>query len=81
LNGNQTDHRRENLEVLCYNCYFVLVGDINRRDLKTYLYDRPESIIPTSQILDNKENAEVLNTMDLLTEEEKLDLLKNLNNL
>lgn len=80
LNGNMTDHRRENLEILCYNCYFVLVGDINRRDLKTYAYDRPEEQ-PTTSILDSEESMEVLSSMDLLTEEEKLELLKNLNNL
>jgi hypothetical protein len=81
LNGIVTDHRRENLEILCYNCYFVLVGDINRRDLRTYAYDRPEEEAPTVSILDSQESMEVLNTMDLLTEEEKLELLKNLNNI
>lgn len=79
LNSNVTDHRRENLEVLCYNCYFVLVGDINRRDLKTHAYDRPEAVVPTSQVLDSKEHAEILNAMDLLSDEEKSELLKNLN--
>jgi hypothetical protein len=81
LNGNLTDHRRENLEILCYNCYFVLVGDINRRDLKTLSYDRPEEAIPTSSILDSERSMEVLSSMDLLTEEEKLELLKSLNDL
>lgn len=81
LNGNVTDHRRENLEILCYNCYFVLVGDINRRDLKTHAYDRPEEERPTASILDSEKSMEVLNTMDLLTEEEKLELLKSLHNI
>jgi hypothetical protein len=81
LNGNVTDHRRDNLEILCYNCYFVLVGDINRRDLKTHAYDRPEEEVLTSKILDSERSMEVLNSMDLLSEEEKLELLRNLNNL
>jgi hypothetical protein len=81
LNGNETDHRRENLEVLCYNCYFVLVGDINRKDLKTYLYDRPEEVVPTSQILDSEKSMEVMSSMDLLSDEEKQELLKNLKDL
>lgn len=81
LNGNMTDHRRENLEILCYNCYFVLVGDINRKDLRTHRYDRPEEEIPTSSVLDQPRSLEVLSSMDLLTEEEKLDLIKNLNDL
>jgi hypothetical protein len=81
LNENQTDHRRENLEVLCYNCYFVLVGDLNRRDLRTYAYDRPEEVVPTSQVLDNPNSLDVLNTMDLLSDEEKMELIKNLNDI
>lgn len=81
LNGNSTDHRRENLEILCYNCYFVLVGDLNRRDLKTYAYDRPEEVVHTSQVLDSAESMEVLNAMDLLSDEEKMELIKNLNNI
>ena len=80
-NGNQTDHRRENLEVLCYNCYFVLVGDLSRKDMKSNVYDRPEEVIPTSQILDSAEHASVLNSMDLLTDEEKQELLRNLNDI
>jgi hypothetical protein len=81
LNRNQTDHRRENLEILCYNCYFVMVGDLSRRDLKLNAYDRPEEAIPTSKILDDENSLEVLSGMDLLSEEEKLELLKNLNNI
>lgn len=81
MNGNLTDHRRENLEILCYNCFFVLVGDINRRDLKTHAYDRPEEGLPTSEILDSEQSMEVLSGMDLLSDEEKNELLRNLNNL
>jgi len=81
LNGNHTDHRRENLEVLCYNCYFVLVGDINRKIIKTFRYDRPEEEVPTKSILDSEDSMRVLSTMDLLTDEEKQDLLNSLNNI
>jgi len=81
INGNLTDHRRENLEILCYNCYFVLVGDINRKDLRTNIYDRPEEVVLTSQILDTERSMEALSTMDLLSDEEKLDLIKQLNDI
>lgn len=81
INGNMQDHKRENLEVLCYNCYFILVGDISRRDLKTYIYDRPEEFIPVTQVLEDEERAAILNTMELLSEEEKQELLKNLNDI
>ena len=81
VNGNRTDHRRENLEILCYNCYFVLVGNIARRDLRNNRYDRPEEVIPTSQLLDTDRSIETMLTMDLLTEEEKMELIKNLNDI
>lgn len=81
INSNPTDHRRDNLEVLCYNCYFVFVGDISRKDLRTNKYDRPESIIPISKVLDTEESNEVLYAMDLLTEEEKLSIINNLQKL
>lgn len=79
INGNKTDHKRENLEVLCYNCYFVLVGNLTKKDLKGEVYDRPENEITTAQVLENEENAAVLHAMDLLSDEEKEDLLRNLN--
>ena len=81
VNGNQTDHRRENLEVLCYNCYFVLVGDLSRKDTRTNVYERPEEAISTSEVLDSEQHASVLNSMDLLSDEEKQELLRNLNNI
>lgn len=81
INGNRTDHRRSNLEILCYNCYFVLVGNLTRRDLRNNRYDRPEEVVPTTQILDSEKSMEVMSTMDLLSEEEKLDLIKNLKDL
>lgn len=27
-NGNKADYRLENLQLLCYNCYFLFVGDV-----------------------------------------------------
>ena len=81
INGTMTDHRRENLEVLCYNCYFVLVGDISRKDMRTHVYDRPEEYIPLSQVLENQERSAILNSMEVLTEEEKQDLLNSLNDI
>lgn len=81
INKNKSDHRVQNLEILCYNCYFVLVGNINRRDLKTHRYDRPEEFTPTKSILDSEDSMKVLSSMDLLTDEEKIELLKNLNDI
>ena len=81
VNGNQTDHRRENLEVLCYNCYFVLVGDLSRKDTRTNVYERPVEAISTAVVWESEQHASVLNSMDLLSDEEKQELLRNLNNI
>lgn len=81
INGDKTDHNRDNLELLCYNCYFILVGNISTRDFKTNVYDRPEEAIPVEDILQSEEHAQALHSMDLLSDEEKQDLLRNLNNL
>ena len=59
----------------------MFVGDISRKDLRTNKYDRPESIIPISKVLDTEESNEVLYAMDLLTEEEKLSIINNLQKL
>jgi hypothetical protein len=58
-----------------------LVGNIARRDLRNNAYDRPEEVVPTSQVLDSENSMEVMSTMDLLSEEEKLDLIRNLKDL
>jgi len=81
INGDRTDHRIDNLELLCYNCYFVLVGDLRIKDLKTDSYDAPEQSIPTTDVLDSEEHAQALHSMDLLSDEEKQQLLRNLNDL
>jgi hypothetical protein len=82
-NGNLRDFSLENLEVLCYNCYYVLVGDIRKAlsSIEKEHYERPEENIPQLGDLNNPESFEALKTMDLLTEEEKLQLLKELQNL
>ncbi len=79
INGDRRDHRRDNLELLCYNCYFILVGNMNPKDFRTDAYDRPEEFISVDKILESEEHAQALHTMDLLSEEEKQELLRNLN--
>lgn len=80
INDNLTDHRKENLEVLCFNCYFVYVGNLTPRTMKNNIYDRPEEAPqPTLSILDTPEKMKALETMDLLSDEDKINLLKSLN--
>jgi len=75
-NGNKTDFRLENLELLCYNCYFILVGDLKVRDLRGRLdvsADRPPTILDTG--------GEGMSTIQVLSDEEKLSILEELKNL
>lgn len=83
INGIKTDFRRENLEILCYNCYFILIGDLSRNDFKGSLYnDAPEQTMNTvDSMLESEEHAAALKSMDLLTDEEKQDLLNSLRDL
>lgn len=77
VNGDKSDHRLDNLEILCYNCYFIQIGNISSRDLKV---TAPESveIRPTEEAL--KENID-MNIFDVLSDAEKLDIIKRLEKL
>ena len=78
INGDGTDHRLDNLEILCYNCYFLEVGELRKRETKmAHVIERPE-LPSTQQMLD--EGAD-LTTIEGLTDEEKMELLRSLENL
>ena len=77
INGLRTDYRLENLEILCYNCYFVNVGNLTTKDLKGEVTEAPERI----DVLQNKDSLMAMSTMDILSEEEKLELIKQIKDL
>lgn len=79
INGKKKDLRLENLEVLCYNCYFVNVGNLGKVELRVDVVQAPEA--QPQDMLENPESLEALDTMDLLTEEEKLDIINGLKDL
>ena len=78
INGNKTDHRLDNLELLCYNCYFTQVGNLSSRDLKITSAERTDEVGSTNAALQSGIDT---NTLDILTEEEKLDMIKALGDL
>jgi len=77
INGVRTDYRLENLEILCYNCYFVNVGNLTTKDLKGEVTEAPERM----DVLQNKDSLMAMSTMDILSEEEKLELIKQIKDL
>ena len=32
LDGDTTNHKLDNIQMLCYNCYFLQVGNLNGRN-------------------------------------------------
>ena len=79
-NGDVRDHRIDNLEILCYNCYFIQVGDLSKRDLRTpHIVGQTEPSLPSTQ--EALEQGIDPNSLQLLSEDEKLELLKSLENL
>lgn len=75
VNGNKKDLRLENLEVLCYNCYFVNVGNLGKVELRADVHEAPEA---PEALLENEDSLDALSTMDILSEEEKLQMIKDL---
>lgn len=77
INGNRRDHRMDNLELLCFNCYFTQVGNISSRDLKVVGPQRDE-VRSTQEVIDSGAS---MNMFDVLSEEEKLEMIKSLESL
>lgn len=82
IDGDKTNHIASNLEVLCYNCYFILVGNIRKDTVfENPIYDRPEHEAQVERIADTEEKQRVLANIDVLSEKEKLDIIKSLSNI
>ena len=77
INGNKTDYRLENLEVLCYNCYFINVGNLGVKELRGNHVEAPERV----DVLQNEDSLSALSTLNILSEEEKLDLIQQMKDL
>lgn len=83
INGNNTDHRKENLELLCYNCYFVTVGNIRKHQFESdkFVYGEHVGIssISNEDVTDGKMIDPLVSSV--MTDEEKIELLNRINNL
>lgn len=49
IDGNKSNWLVENLEMLCYNCYFLYVGDIFTKKQVRYLEDASAPVVRASQ--------------------------------
>lgn len=77
INGNTTDHRLDNLELLCYNCYFLLVGNISMatlRNVERYIKTQTDLNVTYAAAEVDPENGE--NFDNLLSDQEKIDMIK-----
>lgn len=75
MDGNTSNHVMSNLELLCYNCFFMLVGNIR---LNKLFFDRPEHEVEQERAAER--SGQISKQFEVLTEQEKLDLIKNLAN-
>jgi hypothetical protein len=76
-NGNSTDHRVDNIELLCYNCYFLTIGNLNHatlRNVEKYIKTSPDQNVTYSAINDDDVD-------DMLTDQEKIDMIKSIQGL
>lgn len=92
MNGDKTDHRITNIELLCYNCYFVYVGVLTVKDLRKdadygTAIEQPR-LMSQSEIDDEKakwledKNTQGTFQTDLeLDEDEKMSILKDIKNI
>ena len=78
INGDRKDLRLDNLEILCYNCYFVNVGNLGKVELKVDVNEAPEK--KPEDIFENQESLDAMSSLDLLSEEEKLRIMNDLRN-
>jgi len=76
-NSNTEDYRIDNLEALCYNCYFVQVGDLRIRDLRANIHALPE--VRSSE--DLLSAGADMDSFNMLSDEEKITILKDIKDL
>ena len=57
------------------SCYFVNVGNLGKVELKANVTEAPDR---AEELLENDDSLDALSTMDILTEEEKLQMIKEL---
>lgn len=79
VNGNNTDHRLDNLELLCYNCYFLLIGNLNvatLRNIERYIKTEPDLNVSYTAAAPSEGEFG-----DVLSDQEKIDMIKSIQGL
>lgn len=80
-NGNSTDHRIDNLEILCYNCYFVLIGNLNvhiLRGAESHIKNTNDVNVSYSALNNGFAVDPEHDFSDVLTDEEKINMIKTI---
>lgn len=76
INSNNMDHRLDNLEILCYNCFFLLIGNINSATLRnTEKYIKTETDLNVTYAA-AKDGELEQDFTDVLSDQEKMDMIK-----
>lgn len=53
INGDEKDRRKENMEIICYNCYFLHYGDLRVKRERMIRMEDDEEIVQGESISDN----------------------------
>lgn len=81
INGNTTDHRLDNLEILCYNCYFVLIGNLHAgtiRNNEKYIKNTTDTKVSYKALEGGLPVDPDHDFSDVLSDEEKINMIKSI---
>lgn len=80
VNGNNRDHTITNLEILCFNCYYVLVGNISSKDIRYNVKIGTDTDVEYTAVeTPAEQNQESQQDFGgVLSDEEKIDIIKNI---
>lgn len=81
VNGDNTDHRVDNLEILCYNCYFVHIGNIHpnmMRNIEKHIKVAPDTNVTYAAAGGDIKVDPDANFDNVLSDEEKMSIIKSI---
>lgn len=85
INGNNKDHTITNLEILCFNCYYVLVGNISSKDIRYNVKVGVDTNVKYTAITETVQDETSTNEQqefgNVLTDQEKIDIINKIKGL
>ena len=70
VDGNTTNHLKENIRLLCYNCWFLNVGNLSGRKAQSVILNKQDEV---GGIYDDKSNISIEDIQKEIDEDKKED--------